>query len=115
MEWAKPEYARKEINRAGQTIARLDGTEAGWNHWVDAMPVVNNWHSAHSYPLNSFQTNLRKRSQKVQAKPLVSQRLKRLDSIVRKLVRDQTSTMQLSQMQDIGGCRAVLASNKLCS
>ncbi len=76
------------------------------------MPVVNNWRSAHSYPLNSFQTNLRKRSQKVQAKPLVSQRLKRLDSVVRKLVRDQTSTMQLSQMQDIGGCRAVLASNK---
>ena len=75
------------------------------------MPIVNNWRSAHSYPLNSFQMNLRARSRKVQAKPLVSQRLKRLDSIIRKLVRDQTSTMQLSQMQDIGGCRAVLASN----
>ena len=31
-----------------------------------------------------------------------------MPSIFRKLFRDQTKTMHLTQMQDIGGCRAVV-------
>lgn len=38
----------------------------------------------------------------------VSQRLKRIPTIIDKLVREPT--MQLANMQDIGGCRAVLNS-----
>lgn len=39
---------------------------------------------------------------------LIAQRIKRLSSIAHKLVR--YPTMTLSQMQDIGGCRAILGS-----
>ncbi len=47
------------------------------------------------------------RARKVHRRALVAQRLKRLSSIALKL--EQNEYMKLSQMQDIGGCRAVLA------
>ena len=110
MEWAKPEFSRNQVDRAGATItkeANLDDTET-WMEYVQAVQVINNWRSAHSYPLNCFQTNLRQRARKIDPAALVSQRLKRFESLVKKLSRGQTSTMELSQMQDVGGCRAVL-------
>ena len=114
MEWAKPANPRNQVDRAGVTVitkkpikpVSLDELFA----YQDAVDVINNWRSAHSYPLNCFQTNLRQRARKIDSVALVSQRLKRFESIVKKLERDQTSTLQLSQMQDIGGCRAVLSS-----
>jgi ppGpp synthetase/RelA/SpoT-type nucleotidyltranferase len=53
---------------------------------------------------------LRKRAAKVEAKPLVAQRLKRFSSVMSKLVREPQ--MKLSQMQDLGGCRAILSDVK---
>jgi ppGpp synthetase/RelA/SpoT-type nucleotidyltranferase len=108
MEWAKPEFPRNQVDRAGAAIIRPLKPDT-FDEYISAVQVINNWRSAHSYPLNCFQTNLRQRARKIDANALVSQRLKRFESIVRKLERDQTSTMELSQMQDIGGCRAVLS------
>ncbi|MDE2466254.1 MAG: RelA/SpoT domain-containing protein [Alphaproteobacteria bacterium] len=117
MEWAKPQYTRNQVDRAGTVIIKplpVDWTTPEWREafaaYRHAVEVVNNWRSAHSYPLNCFQTNLRTRARKTSQQPLVSQRLKRFESIHNKLSRKQTETMQLSQMQDIGGCRAVLPS-----
>lgn len=42
----------------------------------------------------------------MEAEALIAHRLKRLPSVRRKL---QQSTVRLSQMQDVGGCRAILA------
>jgi len=73
------------------------------------MEVVNNWRSCHAYPLNTFQMNLRRAVKRVmQAPGLVSQRTKRLPAIKLKLYLNPN--MQLSQMQDLGGCRAVVRS-----
>jgi len=52
--------------------------------------------------------NLRNSSAQNDDDPTVAQRIKRLPSIRHKL--ERMSTMNLSQMQDIGGCRAVLSS-----
>ncbi len=60
----------------------------------------------HSRPLNTFQVNLRRR---VGQRDIVARRLKRLPSIIDKLVR--LPRIRLSQMQDIGGCRAVVGSS----
>jgi ppGpp synthetase/RelA/SpoT-type nucleotidyltranferase len=75
-----------------------------------AIGVINNWRSSHSYPLLNFRINLRRKVKTIEANALVAQRIKRLQSIKAKLQRE--SSMQLSQMQDIGGCRAVLRSVK---
>lgn len=105
MAWAVRQYTKAEVDAAGEVIA--DPLAAPEKYEL-AMPVINNWRSCHNFPLNTFQVGLRRRAKQVDASSLVAQRIKRLSSIEQKL--DRFRTMKLSQMQDIGGCRAVLRS-----
>lgn len=99
--WKAPEYTRRQINDAGNV---LRNETAPPEERSAALTVVDNWRAAHAYPLHVFYMNLRR---KAQSKPiLVVERLKRLDSIVSKLQREDG--MQLYRMQDIGGCRVIL-------
>ncbi len=107
MAFATPLYPRSQVDKAGVILV---DSKAPWDAHVWALQVINNWRSSHTFPLNNFQTNLRSKVKKIQPGVLVAQRIKRLESIAAKLTRDQTSTMQLSQMQDIGGCRAIVKS-----
>ena len=104
MEWAQPQYERQQVNEAGRRLVEDAILVADDDH----MAIINNWRSSHSFPLNTFQNGLRKRGLKIYSNCIVSQRIKRLSSIEAKLRRFQNMT--LSQMQDIGGCRAVLRS-----
>lgn len=117
MEWARPEYSRNQVDKAAVIYLKpfpdFDGDNveelrAAFEESTAALGAINNWRAAHSYPLNCFQTNLRARARKISTRALVSQRLKRFESILMKLRREQTSSMRLSRMQDIGGCRAVM-------
>jgi hypothetical protein len=101
MAWATPQYSRSEVDRAGRILA---GREAG--DLDGALAVIGNWRTAHGFPLNTFQMGMRTRCRQPDPSAIVAQRIKRLSSIKAKLERQ--ATMQLSQMQDIGGCRAVL-------
>src|SRR6266851_5285640 len=102
--WTVPEYSRNQVDKAGfALIAPL----LSLDDLVSAYVVINNWRSAHSYPLLNFRMNLKAKLRAVCPDALVAQRIKRLESITVKLGR---GTMQLSQMQDIGGCRAVMNS-----
>lgn len=102
MAWAVPQFRKGEIDRAGETLAgRRSETD-----FVHALEIISNWRSSHSYPLNTFQVTLRNKARSVHQDVLVAQRLKRLESIQSKLMR--FDTLELSQMQDIGGCRAIL-------
>jgi hypothetical protein len=71
--------------------------------------VINNWRSAHAYPLLNFRLNLQQKLKAVCPNALTAQRIKRMESIRAKLTRGH---MQLSQMQDIGGCRAIVNSTE---
>ena len=71
--------------------------------WYEAASLVSDWRSSHAHPLNVFRTNLRRRAKR---DAIVAQRLKRLPTIIAKLQR--LPRIPLSQMQDIGGCRAVV-------
>jgi ppGpp synthetase/RelA/SpoT-type nucleotidyltranferase len=57
--------------------------------------------------INALHTTLRNRTLRVDSTAVTAQRLKRLNSILRKLRRRET--IQMSQMQDVGGCRAVVS------
>ncbi|MGE4449497.1 MAG: RelA/SpoT domain-containing protein [Azospira sp.] len=72
----------------------------------EALDVLANWRSAHAFPLNTITMDLRQKAKRVQPAALVVQRLKRTRSILAKLSKE--SSMRLTQMQDIGGCRAVV-------
>ncbi|MGD9732861.1 MAG: hypothetical protein AB7U45_11835 [Desulfamplus sp.] len=99
-----PIYSRKEVKKAGEILISSDKNfdEKSW-----ALEVMNNWRACHSYPVNTFQSNLRKKIKDNGFKnALVVQRLKRVPSIIGKL--ERFPSMQLSRMQDIGGLRVIL-------
>jgi ppGpp synthetase/RelA/SpoT-type nucleotidyltranferase len=100
--YAKPIYAREDINTAGKQLA---GTVRDFDE-QHALAIINNWRSSHAFPLNIFYMSLRGRARKIDSNALTAQRLKRLPSIGTKLSR--FPDMKLSQMQDLGGCRAVV-------
>jgi hypothetical protein len=104
MAWATPLYSRSEVNAAGKTY--VDSKATAEKREL-ARAVINNWRSSHSFPLNTFQMNLRSAANRVDGDPTVARRIKRLPSIRHKL--DRIPDMKLSRMQDIGGCRAILS------
>ena len=100
--WKKPEYTKRQINDAGNVMRSENVSE---QEQKEALKIIDNWRSAHAYPLHVFYMNLRGKAGS-RSDILVAERLKRLESIVGKLQRE--SGMQLCRMQDLGGCRMIL-------
>lgn len=73
-----------------------------------ALDVLLAHRAAHRVPLTKATMGLRSVVRTEHAQVEVSQRLKRVPTIIDKLLREPT--MQLANMQDLGGCRAVLNS-----
>lgn len=94
-----------QVKRAGRTL----------RHWargedVDvegALTIVQAFRAQHSRPLVKANNGLRSMILTEGCPVEVSQRLKRLPTIVDKLVNRET-TLSLDRMQDIGGVRAIL-------
>lgn len=103
MEFAQPRFSRADVNRAGRILCSHDFDIADW---LWAYEVLANWRACHGYPINTFQALLRHRMRKIHGDTIVAQRLKRAPSVIAKLHR--FSTMNLVQMQDIGGLRAIV-------
>jgi ppGpp synthetase/RelA/SpoT-type nucleotidyltranferase len=105
--WAKPEFGRDKVNRAGEilTSSSVSNVEAD-----AALKIVNNWRAIHACPLQTIKMTLAGRAQKQDLHAVISQRTKRIPAIRLKLRENHAAglEMKLSQMQDIGGCRAVL-------
>lgn len=93
------------MNHAGKALV---SESSGLEELGQAVEVLTNWRACHGYPINTFQATLRNKLKHIDANAIVAQRLKRTPSILAKLKR--FSTMQLAQMQDIGGLRAVVSS-----
>jgi ppGpp synthetase/RelA/SpoT-type nucleotidyltranferase len=122
MAWVKPLHGKGRIDWAGQHLA--DNNESYWANldfsqisvfdnlyaYDQAIAIVNNWRAAHSYPLQTMKMTLKRRAKKICPSTIVAQRLKRLASIKLKLKLSKEAGYHpnLSQMQDIGGCRAVM-------
>jgi len=113
MAWKKPRYDKRELNKAGQILKNSNSSE---EKIVRATEILNNWRAVHSYPLHIFQMTLKNISKRCDKDYLVAQRLKRATSIINKLNRGydgRKPTMNLSQMQDIAGCRAIVKNVEL--
>jgi ppGpp synthetase/RelA/SpoT-type nucleotidyltranferase len=98
-------FSKGRIDRAGHELlaSPLDVPNLD-----ETYNVINNWRACHSYPLQAIKMTLLNRASRIDSAAIIAQRLKRLPSIVIKL--KDNPHMKLSQMQDIGGCRAVLNS-----
>lgn len=109
-DYAIPKFSREKVNTSGKVLLSVENEEANKalsaNDLMLAFDIIDNWRASHAYPLQVFYNTLRNRAKKIYKTALVTQRTKRLISILEKLKREDQ--MKLSQMQDIGGCRAVL-------
>jgi ppGpp synthetase/RelA/SpoT-type nucleotidyltranferase len=105
MEWAKPEYTKGDVDRAGKVLVQNDDPYS--DEYMYALQKISNWRASHNYPLNTFKVTLRRYASRVDSNCLVAQRIKRISSIRHKIERFQS--LRLSQMQDIGGCRAIVS------
>ena len=94
--WGIPEYSKTQVDKAGKSLSKTSKQDKILD---DAISIINNWRAAHAYPLHVVYVHLRKMAGRSSKKPVVAERLKRLDSIVNKLMRHEG--MMLSRMQDI--------------
>lgn len=99
-----------QVNRAGHVLRK-------WKQYAEtgetapltrALDVLVAFRAAHAQPLIKANNGLRSMLRTEACPVEVSQRLKRASTIIDKLTREPT--MALSRMQDIGGCRAIVAS-----
>jgi Region found in RelA / SpoT proteins len=104
----KSEYSRSQIDKSAELLLP-------W--WTDlnveipvgggfAYHIINNWRTSHAMPLLTFRSGLEQRIDRLKKEALVVQRQKRFASVMNKLVRE--TGMRLTQMQDLGGCRAIM-------
>jgi putative GTP pyrophosphokinase len=109
-------FSKKQVNRSGRYLRDLriamDADDealerADLDEVVKHIEVVDWWRSRHVKPLARVNANLRYYIRKAGVRePDVTQRLKRFPTIIDKLRREPT--MQLSNMEDIAGVRAIL-------
>lgn len=102
--------SKSQVNKAGRCLRlwlRGDDPFAGPDETA-AYDVVLRFRAAHQAPLAKANMGLRSVVQTTGCERIeVSQRLKRVPTLLNKLTREPT--LALANMQDIGGCRAVLA------
>jgi ppGpp synthetase/RelA/SpoT-type nucleotidyltranferase len=103
--------SKSQLKAAGDRIRRRFRGELvldGYQSAEDSL-LVKTWRVAHTPVLNKTRVGLGATVARVLGRAstakLVSQRLKRYDSIVAKLIRAQT---RLGEIEDIAGCRGVL-------
>ncbi|TFD97324.1 (p)ppGpp synthetase [Dysgonomonas capnocytophagoides] len=96
-------YSRNQLSKAGEILL----TSKSEKEIDDSQILINEWRTDHLSPLESLKEGVTQLLIDNGVNPvLMSQRLKRLNSIQNKL--DFNPKMGLGGMQDIGGVRAVL-------
>ena len=99
------------VRRAGEILRKFQLGEVvlddkSHEQYLDAYGILVSFRSLHQYPLIKTTNGVRSAVSAEGCKVEVSQRLKRIPTILDKLRREPK--MDLSRMQDFGGCRAVL-------
>jgi ppGpp synthetase/RelA/SpoT-type nucleotidyltranferase len=97
-------FSNKQINKAGKALAEADIAS---EEYSAALEAVNAWRSEHRFALEQFRDLLMEKARAIDINFIFASRLKKIDSIKEKLRREEN--MQLSKMQDIGGCRLIFS------
>ncbi|MDO5558180.1 MAG: hypothetical protein Q4F95_01135 [Oscillospiraceae bacterium] len=100
--WKQVEYSRSKIIRSGKIIKNAESSQ---EQIAEAITVIDNWRAAHAFPLHVIYMHLRRMANS-NDDIIVAERLKRIDSIIKKLSREHS--MSLWEMQDLGGCRFIV-------
>jgi ppGpp synthetase/RelA/SpoT-type nucleotidyltranferase len=102
-------YTGKQVIKAGEKLLD-DGIIDRHQEFEHAMDVLSYWRFSHEVPLGEAFKAIQDVILEIDKQAIFAKRLKRHISIVNKLKR--FNKMKLKNMQDIGGCRAILSSSK---
>lgn len=110
VELVKPLHGKKRIESAGKVLRRNNLQPGEYDdHYKmsveEAFAIAHNWRSAHMLPLLRVRQDVSAKCRAFEKGALTAARLKRMHAIRRKLQRPFT----LYQIQDIAGCRVILA------
>jgi ppGpp synthetase/RelA/SpoT-type nucleotidyltranferase len=108
-EYPKFEYSQNDLKRAGKMLAsdmpydenNLERTEK----YIEVFKMAYSWRNSHIYPMRRIQHELGGRVRAIKRSGFSYSRVKRMVSIRKKLSR---TTTKFNQIQDLGGCRAIL-------
>lgn len=106
-------YSKSKVSKAGRAIRK----GASGDDKLEAINIIQNFRASHSYPLMLIKNHIVRQSRKVSTRVIVARRLKRLPTILDKLVRPTLdgitpNSTDVSRMQDIGGCRVIFRTRK---
>lgn len=106
-DYPKREFSFGEIKRAGKLLSGVISVDARISEDVlHAFRVAHNWRMAHALPMIIERSRL---AFAAKGGVVTAGRVKRMASIRKKL---QRTTISLRDMQDLGGCRAVMPGAK---
>ncbi|MDW5612501.1 RelA/SpoT domain-containing protein [Mycolicibacterium sp. D5.8-2] len=105
--------SKSEINRCGELVrkVRYEGYPLDADDLDHAIEVISWFRAQHAYPMAKVRYGLSSMVRTEGGDEVVSQRLKRVPRIVRKLQRtvgSSTGRTALARLEDIGGVRAIL-------
>ena len=106
----KKQYSGKRIIKAGEQLLDDSLIETDADAFYEAADILSFWRFSHEVALEKAFLLIQDVSLRHDKEAIFAKRLKRMVSIVRKLKRFQK--MKLKNMQDIGGCRIILTSEK---
>ena len=106
-------YSKTQIEKAARSIRH--GCEG--DDRKEAILKIQNYRETHLYPLMLIKNRLLQATKRVSRKGIVARRLKMLSTIIDKLERPtldgtNSNAIQITRMQDIGGCRAIVSNLK---
>jgi hypothetical protein len=100
-------YSRRQVIEAGKVLAgRIDPQHLS-AETLAAFRLAHDWRAGHIPPMRKVRAGLLTAARNVDCHAIIAARLKRLESIRRKL---RTRSEPLVQIQDIAGARAIMAS-----
>ncbi|TPL03307.1 hypothetical protein FJ938_17880 [Mesorhizobium sp. B2-4-14] len=113
-EYPRLAYSMKAVRKAGDRLAEpirfgRDLTAGQYAEAIETFSIANSWRDSHFLPMRSVRFSVTHHIKKLHLKGDMASRPKRMASIRRKL---RESTADLDTMNDIGGCRAIMADIK---
>lgn len=105
----KKNYSGKEIIHAGERLVDPE-LISNKDEFEKVLDILSFWRFSHEEPLDEALKILETLSMRVDKSAIFAKRLKRFISIRNKLLR--FDKMKLKNMQDIGGCRAIVSNKK---
>jgi hypothetical protein len=106
--YSVPHASKADVVRVGKVLGGPTiWTPEAHEEYVRIFRVAYDWRNSHQYPMQRIRHELGGKVRGLKVAGITAARTKRMASIRKKLKR---STITLTQIQDLGGCRAIVGS-----